>query len=250
MTRRSGIIALAGRPNAGKSTFINRALGEKIAIVSDKAQTTRTRILGVYHQSDAQIGFLDLPGIHKPSHQMNREMMRTVRRSLNDADLVFHFIDASVVSGKGDEFAHQIIVDAGLRSIIALNKIDLVNKHKMIPLLESLEQRFSPLAIVPMSAKSGENVDHLIETAIPYLPESEFLYSEDDLTDQPLIFMAQEFIREKILHFTKQEIPHAVAVSNEEVISNSFPRATADIEPLLVRSINRFHTSRLRRSVM
>lgn len=213
MTRRCGFIALAGRPNAGKSTFMNKALGEKVAIVSDKPQTTRNRILGVYHSGDIQIGFLDLPGIHKPEFDMNRHMMRTVYQGLKDADVVFHFIDLTAPVGKGDEFAHEAISRVGVPVILVANKADLVNKQKMIPLLDKLQQRFEPAALVPISAKAGDNVDHLIETAEPYLPESEFLFSDDDLTDQPLRFMVQEFIRERILDLTRDEIPHAVAVT-------------------------------------
>ncbi len=216
MTNRCGYIALAGRPNAGKSTFMNHALGEKVAIVSDRPQTTRNRILGVYHDENLQIGFIDLPGVHKPKHQMNRDMMKTVYNGLRDADLVFHFIDVTAPIGKGDDFVHQAIADVEVPVILVANKIDLVNKSKMIPVLTALQERFDPKELVPISAKEGDNVKKLIQAATPYLPESEFLFAEDELTDQPLRFMVQEFIRERVLGCTREEIPHAVAVSLDE----------------------------------
>ena len=214
---RCGFIALAGRPNAGKSTFLNQVLGEKVAIVSDKPQTTRNRILGVYHGRDHQIGFLDLPGIHKPKFAMNREMMRSVSQGLGDADLVLHFIDVTVPTGSGDTFVHSYLAKRELPVILVANKIDLVNKAKMIPILNELQRRFQPAELIPVSAQTGENLDALISVAAGYLPEGEALFPEDTLTDQPLRFMAAELIREKILHKTREELPHAVAVSITEL---------------------------------
>ncbi len=215
MSKHCGYIALAGRPNAGKSTFLNLVLGEKVSIVSDKPQTTRNRILGVYHETDLQIGFLDLPGIHKPKFKMNRLMMRAVSQGLQDADLIFHFIDASVPTGKGDLFVRDYLARLEIPIFLVVNKMDLVNPSKAIPLLERLYQTMSPKELVPISSLTGKNIDRLLKLAADHLPEGDFLFEEETLTDQPVRFMAAELIREKLLHHTRDELPHAVAVSVE-----------------------------------
>ncbi len=213
---KSGFVALAGRPNAGKSTFLNFVLKEKVSIVSDKPQTTRNRILGVHHGDGVQIGFLDLPGIHKPKHKMNRLMMRAVNHGLADADLIIHFIDTAKPIGSGDRFVLRMLAEQETPVILAANKIDLVNKSKLIPKLERLHQEFEPRELVPISAKTGENLDRLLALCAEAMPEGDPLFGEDALTDQPLRFMAQEFIREKLLHYTRDELPHAAAVSVTE----------------------------------
>jgi len=215
MTFRCGNIALAGRPNAGKSTFLNEVLGEKVSIVSDKPQTTRNRILGVYNGENCQIGFLDLPGIHKPEHRMNRLMMRTVHLGLSDADLIFHFIDATCAIGSGDRFVRDFLKEQKLPVIMVVNKIDLVNKSKLIPKLTEIEETFTPDELIPISAKTGDNLQKLLEIGCKYLEEGEAIYPVETLTNQTVRFMAQEAIREKILHYTHQEIPHATAVNLE-----------------------------------
>ncbi|CAM2070638.1 GTPase Era [Sulfidibacter corallicola] len=215
MTKRCGYIALAGRPNAGKSTFLNAVLGEKVSIVSDKPQTTRNRILGVYHGDDLQIGFFDLPGIHKPNHAMNRVMMRLVNQGVGDADLILHFIDVSVPLGSGDRFVHEMLGKLDIPIIVVANKMDLVNKSKVLPTLDTIHKEFQPKELIPISAKTGDNRDHLMSIIASYLPEGEFLFQDDMLTDQPIRFMAQELIREKILHYTREELPHAAAVAIE-----------------------------------
>lgn len=216
MSKRCGYVALAGRPNAGKSTFLNHILKEKVSIVSDKPQTTRNRILGVYHAEDLQIGFLDLPGIHKPHHAMNVLMMKTVKRGLNDVDLILHFIDVSQPLGSGDRFVHQFVNEREVPVIVVANKMDLVNKSKVIPILEQINEMFNPTELVPISSETGDNIPRLLELMRGYMPEGDFLFSEDTLTDQPVRQMAQEFIREKILHHTHDELPHAVAVTVEK----------------------------------
>jgi len=216
LANKCGVIALAGRPNAGKSTFLNLCLGEKVSIVSDKAQTTRNRILGVYHGAGVQIGFLDLPGIHKPKYRMNRQMMRLVNQGLDAADLIFHFVDISVPTGSGDSFVSEYLKRFEMPVIMVLNKMDLVNKTKAIDRIAALHERFKPAELVPLSSLTGDNLDRLLEVAAGYLPDGDGLYPEDELTNQPLRFMAQELIREKLLHYTRDEIPHAVAVTLEE----------------------------------
>lgn len=225
----TGNIALAGRPNAGKSTFLNAILGEKVSIVSDKPQTTRNRILGIYHTDKAQIGFLDLPGIHKPQHRMNRLMMKSVSQGLADADLIFHFVDATQDIGPGDRFVHKFLAEKKLPIILVVNKVDLVNKSKLIPRLESFFEAFSPAEMVPISAKTSDNIPKLMELAFSHLEEGEPIYNQDMLTDQSMRFMAQEFIREKILHYTREEIPHATAVTIEQYLEEE--------EGLLIRAI-------------
>lgn len=213
MTKKCGFIALAGRPNAGKSTFLNKVLGEKISIVSDKPQTTRDCILGIYQGKQTQIGFLDLPGVHKPQHAMNRMMMRSVNTGLEDADVIFHFIDVSQTIGSGDRFVRDFLKKRDVPVILVANKMDLVNKSKVLPTLQLLQDEFDPKELVPISALEGDNTERLLEIGAQYLPEADFRFDEDEITDKPLRFIAREFIREKVLHFTKFEIPHAVAVT-------------------------------------
>jgi len=215
LPKKCGFIALAGRPNAGKSTFLNFVLGEKVSIVSDKPQTTRNRILGVYHRPDAQIGFIDLPGVHKPKHRMNRLMMKTVGQGLQDADVILHFVDLSQPLGSGDRWTAEFLAKAAAPIILVANKMDLVNRAKALPKLEALHRELQATELVPISAKTGDNVDRLLSVCLSHLSEGEALFEEDALTDQPLRFMAQEFIREKILHYTRDELPHAAAVALE-----------------------------------
>lgn len=216
MAKKCGFIALAGRPNAGKSTFLNHVLGEKVSIVSDKPQTTRNKIMGVYHGDDLQIGFLDLPGIHKPKHKMNRVMMRTVVAGLEEADLIFHFVDISAPIGAGDRFAREFLSRREIPVVLVLNKMDLINKSKAIALIDQIYKEFKPAELIPISAKTGDNLDQLLEIGTKYLEEGEQLFEDDALTDQPLRFMARELIREKLLHYTRDEIPHSVAVTLEQ----------------------------------
>jgi GTP-binding protein Era len=213
LSKKCGFIALAGRPNAGKSTFLNKVLGEKISIVSDKPQTTRDCILGIYQGKNTQIGFLDLPGIHKPQHAMNRMMMRAVTTGLEDADVIFHFIDVSQEIGKGDRFVRDFLKQRDVPVILVANKMDLVNKAKVLPTLQLLSDEFDPTELVPISALEGDNTERLLEVGAQFLPEGDFRFEQDEITDKPMRFIAREYIREKVLHFTKFEIPHAVAVT-------------------------------------
>lgn len=210
---RFGRVALLGRPNAGKSTLLNRMVGQKISIVSDKPQTTRTRILGLTLHGDAQIAFLDLPGVHKPAHKLNNRMMGKVHQGLDEAQLILHLVDASTPAGKGDRFVAEMIAQHSRPVILVLNKIDLVNRNRLIGLLDQWNQAFHPAEIIPISSTTGENVEALLNLVSAHLPEAPWAFAEDDLTDQPLRFIAQELIREKILHFTREELPHASAVT-------------------------------------
>jgi GTPase len=210
-----GFVSLVGRPNAGKSTLLNRLIGEKIAIVSDKPQTTRRRILGVRTDPGAQIVFLDTPGIHRPLHRMNVHMVDAAVASFDHVDVVGLVVDVSEPPGRGDRYVLDLAAKAGAPVFLILNKIDLVRKPKLLPIIDrySREGRGGLFAeIVPVSAATGENVDRLERALIARLPEGEALYPPDYLTDQPERMMAAEIVREKLLQFTRAELPFSTAV--------------------------------------
>jgi GTP-binding protein Era len=209
---KSGFVSFIGRPNAGKSTLLNRLVGTKLAIVSDKPQTTRTRILGVKNYADAQVVFLDTPGIHRPLHRMNVRMMHTALETMREVDVLGVVVDAAEPPGKGDRFVVDLIKDVKAPVVLILNKIDLIKKTRLLPILEryTKEDRFAEM--VPISASTGDNVDRLERVLIDRLPEGEALYPPDYLTDQPERFLAAEIVREKLLQFTHAEIPFSSAV--------------------------------------
>jgi GTP-binding protein Era len=210
--KKCGYIALLGLPNAGKSTFLNRLIGEKVSIVSDKAQTTRTLNLGIYTRDNLQIGFLDLPGVHKPKHEMNRRMMKVVRQGLDDCDLVLHLVDPTRDFLSGNKYIAHMVREKAIPYFLVLNKIDLVNKNKLIAKLEDYQANLEPDEIIPISSMTGENLDNLIEAVKDHLPEGEFLFPEEEYTNQSVRSMVKELIREKVLHYTRDEIPHATTV--------------------------------------
>lgn len=219
---KSGTVAIVGRPNVGKSTLLNALLKEKIAIVSDKPQTTRTRVLGVAHLPDAQIVFLDTPGIHKPQHQLNKRMVRTALETMGQADLLYVMVDATVPPGPGDRFvieqAQAASRSAGCPVFLLINKVDLVNKARVLPLIESYRAMMDWTEVIPLSAKTGLNRDLLVELTIKLLPEGEALFGEDVITDQPMRTLAAEIIREKILQKTEEEVPYSVAVEIDRFV--------------------------------
>lgn len=213
--RKSGVVALIGRPNAGKSTLLNRLIGEKIAIVSDKPQTTRTRITGVLTRPEGQIVFLDTPGIHKPGYKLNRRMMTKVTDALS-ADLILLVIDATKPSGSGDQFALDMIGRANARAFLLLNKVDaLRDKSRLLPLIERYSRERDFDEVIPISALTGDGVETLIEKVFEHLPGGELLYPEDEMTDQPERVLAAELVREKILNVTGEELPYVTAVVTE-----------------------------------
>ena len=215
-----GAVAIVGRSNVGKSTLLNRLLGEKIAIVSDKPQTTRTRILGVAHAPGAQIAFLDTPGLHKPQHLLNRRMIRTTVETLDEADVLYVLMDASSLPGPGDHSAMKYVKEALAKRprpvILVVSKIDLVNKFKLLPVLDSYAKLYSWTDVVPVSAETGENIDRLLEVTVSHLPEGDGAYGEEMMTDQTMRILAGEMIREKILQATEQEVPYSVAVEIDQ----------------------------------
>ncbi|HEY7531750.1 MAG TPA: GTPase Era [Nitrospiraceae bacterium] len=217
-----GTVAIIGRSNVGKSTLLNRLLKEKIAIVSDKPQTTRTRILGVVHASGAQIALLDTPGLHKPQHLLNRRMVRTAVETLEEADLLYILMEATSLPGPGDLLVVDHVKSALAKRprpvILVMNKIDAVNKLKLLPVLESYAKLFSWTAVVPVSAQTGENLERLLEVTVAHLEEGDAAYDDETITDQSMRTLAAEMIREKILKQTYEEVPHSVAVEIDQFV--------------------------------
>jgi GTP-binding protein Era len=214
---RAGFVALIGRPNAGKSTLLNRLVGQKIAAVSNKPQTTRFRIQGVITRPHGQIVLVDTPGVHKPGYEMNRRMMSTVQDALLGVDLVCLIRDASVGTGNGDRFVMDLIRKSGKPALLLLNKIDkLVDKAELLPLIDWYRNEYEWQEVIPISALRGSMVDVLLDQVMKHLPESEALFSEDELTDQSVRAMVAEIIREKILQTTEEEIPYVTAVVTEK----------------------------------
>jgi GTP-binding protein Era len=224
---RAGYVALIGRPNAGKSTLLNQLVGQKLAAVSNKPQTTRFRIQGVISRPDGQIVLVDTPGVHKPGYEMNRRMMSTVQDALLGVDLVCLLRDASVRTGNGDRFTLDLVQKSGKPALLLLNKIDkLANKAELLPLIDWYRNEYDWQEIVPISALRGSALDVVLDQMIRHLPESEPLFGEDELTDQSVRSMVAEIIREKILQTTAEEIPYVTAVVTEkwEEVREDFTR--------------------------
>jgi len=211
---KAGHVAIVGRPNAGKSTLLNRVIGEKIAIVSDKPQTTRTRILGAknYVKPNGQIVFVDTPGIHRPLHRMNVRMMDTAVDSLKEVDAVVLVQDASTRPGHGDQFVSKLVKNSRVPVVLALNKIDLIKKSALLPLIAQLQTWATFSDIVTISAATGDGVDALEQTLLGKMPDGEALFPEDFLTDQPERVLVAETVREKVLRHTRDELPFSTAV--------------------------------------
>jgi GTP-binding protein Era len=209
---KAGFVSFIGRPNAGKSTLVNRLVGTKLAIVSDKPQTTRNRILGVRNYPDAQVVFLDTPGIHRPLHRMNVRMVDAAVDTIREVDVLCLVVDVTEPPGKGDRFVLDLVKDAKAAVFLVLNKIDLIKKARLLPLMQQYSEMGTFAEIVPVSAATGDNVDRLERALLDRLPEGEPLYPADYLTDQPERFFASEIVREKLLQFTRAEIPFSSAV--------------------------------------
>jgi len=210
---KAGFVSLIGRPNAGKSTLLNRMVGEKVAIVSNKPQTTRTRVVGVRtYDTRGQIVFVDTPGVHKPTHRLNVRMVDVAREAMREVDLLALIVDASVKPGPGDRYLLKMVQDSGTPAVLVLNKVDLVAKQKLLPLLDEYRQAHAFVEFVPISAADGTNVDVLEGVFLEHLPEGEPLYPPDYLTDQPERFYVAEIVREKVLQLTHDELPFSTAV--------------------------------------
>ena len=226
-TTHTGYVALIGRPNAGKSTLLNRLVGQKIAAVSDKPQTTRFRIQGVITRPEGQIVLVDTPGVHQPGYELNRRMMAAVQEALLGVDLVCLIRDASVSTGNGDRFVLDLVKQSEKPALLLLNKIDkLEDKASLLPLIDWYRTQYDWREVIPISALKEEMTDLLVESCLRHLPEGEPIFSEDELTDQTLRSLAAEIVREKVLHTTGDEIPYVTAVATErfEEVREDFTR--------------------------
>lgn len=218
---KSGFISIVGRPNVGKSTLMNMVIGKKVAIVSDKPQTTRNRIQGIYTDEGGQIIFVDTPGIHKPKHLLGEYMVKVSTRSLDEVDLIYYMTDVTRPFGGGEKFIIDQLKESSVPVFLLVNKIDLVSEEAINDFIASFNSHMNFAEIIPMSATLGTNIPTLIEKTFTYLPEGPLYYPEDDYTDQPISFIAAELIREKVLTLTRDEVPHSIAVEIEEFKNKS-----------------------------
>lgn len=221
---KSGFVAIVGRPNVGKSTFMNYVLGQKIAIMSDKAQTTRNKIQGVYTKDDAQIVFLDTPGIHKPKHELGEFMVKSAYSALKEVDSVLFMVNVSEKRGPGDDFIIEKLKGIKTPIFLVLNKIDLVTPEVLLERVESYKDALDFAGVFPISVLQGNNVNELMEGLINALPEGPQYYPADQITDHPEYFVVSELIREKILQLTQEEIPHSVAVTVDKMQKDEFDK--------------------------
>ncbi|MFD0715093.1 GTPase Era [Paenibacillus sp. GCM10027626] len=214
---RSGFVAIVGRPNVGKSTLINEMIGQKIAIMSDKPQTTRNKIHGVYTTEHTQIVFLDTPGIHKPQHKLGDMMNQSAVGTLGEVDAVLFLIDVAEGLGGGDRYIIEQLKKVNTPVFLIMNKIDKVEPEQLLPLIAQYKELHEFTEVVPISALQGNNISTLLEVLTGYLPEGPQYYPADQITDHPEQFVCAELIREKILHLTREEIPHSIAVTIEDM---------------------------------
>lgn len=207
-----GFVALIGRPNAGKSTLINRIMGDKVSIVSDKAQTTRNSIKAIYSTPEAQVVFIDTPGIHKPSHELGKQLNRSAVNALEGVDLIYFLMDASKPFGSGDRYVLDLCKKEEIPIFLIFNKIDLLRKEELIKSLSEMSAMGYFDEIIPVSALTNDNIDRLLNVTVDRLPEGEAQYPEDMTTEYPESFFITEIIREQVLTSTSEEIPHSVAI--------------------------------------
>ena len=211
-----GVVSIVGRPNAGKSTLLNSIIGEKVAITSDKPQTTRNQIQGIYNDSDSQIIFVDTPGIHKPKNKLGKYLNKESYSSLEGVDLVLFMMDASTDFGRGDEFVLDKIKEENVDTFLILNKVDKINNEILFNKITEYKDKYDFKEIIPVSALKNKNVDELINTIKGYLNEGDPIYPSDYYTDKSTRFLVSELIREKVLRKTREEVPHAITVVIEE----------------------------------
>lgn len=213
---RSGFVSIVGRPNVGKSTLINTIIGKKITIVSEKPQTTRTCIQGIYTCEEGQIIFVDTPGIHKPKHLLGEYMVKLSTRSMEEVDLIYYMTDVTKPFGSGEQFILEQLKNTSVPVFLIVNKIDLSNPEKTEEYIKAFKYEMNFTRIIPISAYKNLNIEQLLKETFEFLPEGPLYYPEDDLTDQPVSFIVAELIREKVLLLTRDEVPHSIAVDIEE----------------------------------
>lgn len=212
LEHKSGFVAIVGRPNVGKSTLLNRIVGQKIAIMSDKAQTTRNKIQGIYTTPKAQLIFIDTPGIHKPKHRLGDFMVETAYSALREVDAVLFMISADQKRGRGDDFIIERLKNVQSPVYLIINKIDKVHPDELLGIIEDYSAQMPFAQVVPISATEGNNVDRLMEVLVEEMPEGPQYFPDDQVTDHPEYFIVSELIREKVLFLTRDEVPHSVAV--------------------------------------
>ncbi|MBP2645741.1 MAG: GTP-binding protein Era-like-protein [Firmicutes bacterium] len=215
---KSGFVAVIGRPNVGKSTLVNSLVGQKIAIMSDKPQTTRNKILCILNVSDAQILFIDTPGIHKPRHKLGEYMVKTAENTLREVDVILFVVDITEEPGAGEQYILERLKNVSTPVVLVINKIDKVPYTQVLPAIDKYREKREFAAVVPISAAQETNLDNLVAEIKNHLEPGPKYYPEDMITDQPERMLIAELIREKVLHCTREEIPHAIAVEIEEII--------------------------------
>ena len=231
---KSGFVTVIGRPNVGKSTLINHIIGQKIAIMSDKPQTTRSRIQCVYSTEDVQIIFLDTPGIHKPKYKLGEYMLKAAEGTLKEVDVIFFVVDATEKFGGGENYIIERLKSTSKPVILVINKLDLIEREQSLPIIASYSDKYKFAAIVPISAMDGTNVEILLDEAKKLLPNGPQYYPANMVTDQPERLIIAELIREKVLHSTEDEVPHSIAVDIDEITKrdngDNYIRATIYVE--------------------
>ncbi len=231
---KSGFVTLVGRPNVGKSTLMNQMIGQKIAITSPKPQTTRNRIQTVYHDERGQIVFVDTPGIHKAKNKLGEYMVNAAERTFEEVDLILWLVEATTFIGKGEKYIAEQLRKARVPIILVMNKIDTVKKNEILECIAAYKDLMDFAEIVPVSARTGESVDHLIQTMFSYLQEGPPYYDEDTVTDQPQRQIVAELIREKALRVLSEEIPHGIAVSVERMKKRPGRKNFYDIDATII----------------
>ena len=213
----TGFVTIVGRPNVGKSTFLNNVIGQKIAIMSDKPQTTRNKVQGVYTTDDSQMIFIDTPGIHKPKHKLGEFMLKVSKNALREVEVIMFMINATQKLGAGDKYIMEMLKDTKTPVFLVVNKIDAVHPDELLEIIDAYKAEFDFTEIIPISALQGNNVQQLLDTLKKYLPEGPQYYPAGQVTDHPERFIIAELIREKVLHLTRDEVPHSVAVEIEKI---------------------------------
>lgn len=216
---KSGFVSVIGRPNVGKSTLINSLIGQKVVIMSDKPQTTRNKIMCVLTLDDAQILFIDTPGIHKPKHKLGEYMLKAAENTLREVDVIFFVVDATEEFGAGEKYILELLSSVKTPVMLLVNKIDKVEKTKLLPIIQKYSGLYDFASVVPISAIEHTNLDQLVLEVKKYLEPGPQYYPEDMVTDQPERLVITELIREKVLHSTRDEVPHSIAVDIEEILT-------------------------------